>query len=202
LLAVRRANGGIVWDTAVVGRRPGAAYAEISSISGDPVVDGNRVYAANQSGRVMALDAAHRRDDLVGGKAPTARSGRWAARSSWSRDENRLMRLDAPTAAVIWAVDLPLYTTDRPRRGARSSRSTGRSWPAGGCGWFGRRAAARLRPVTRGAALPARIVPGGAASAPIVGGRQRSMSSAGPASCTPSAERPYTAGGAGLCGRS
>jgi outer membrane protein assembly factor BamB len=140
LLGVRRANGAIVWDTTVVGRRPGAAYAEISSISGDPVVDGGRVYAANQSGRVMALEA--RNGDRIWSAREAAYGPVWPVGGSVFivSDENRLMRLSAPTASPIWAVELPLYTTDRPRRRAEIMPqhgpvlAGGRIWIASGDG--------------------------------------------------------------------
>jgi len=170
LLGVRRASGGIVWDTAVVGRRPGAAYAEISAISGDPVVDGGRVYAANQSGRVMALNA---RDGTQIWSAREAAYGPvWPVGGSVFivSDENRLMRLDAGDGSPIWAVDLPLYTTDRPRSRAEifpqhgPILAGGRIWISTGDGLL------RGFDPTSGNEVTRLNVPGGAAAAPIVAG--------------------------------
>lgn len=170
LMGVRRTNGAIVWDTAVVGRRPGAAYAEISSITGDPVVDGGRVYAANHSGRVKALDAR------TGARIWSAREGAygpvWPVGGSvfLISDENRLMRLDAADGSTIWAVDLPLYTTDSPRRrGAIIPQrgpvlAGGRLWIASGDGLL-----RAFDPVT-GREVYRRELPAGAAAAPIVAG--------------------------------
>ena len=170
LLGVRRANGGVAWDTAVVGRRPGAAYAEISSISGDPVVAGGRVYAANQSGRVMALEA--RNGNRIWSAREAAYGPVWPVGNSVFivSDENRLMRLDAADGSPIWAVELPLYTTDRPRRRAEITPqhgpvlAGGRIWIASGDGLL------RGFDPTSGSEVTRLEVPGGAAAAPIVAG--------------------------------
>jgi outer membrane protein assembly factor BamB len=170
MLGVRRANGAIVWDTTVVGRRPGAAYAEISSISGDPVVDGGRVYAANQSGRVMALEA--RTGDRIWSAREAAYGPVWPVGGSVFivSDENRLMRLNAADGNPIWAVELPLYTTDRPRRRAEivpqhgPILAGGRIWIASGDGFL------RGFDPTSGTEVTRLEVPGGAAATPIVAG--------------------------------
>jgi len=171
LTAVRRANGGRVWTTAAVGRRTGAAAATISSLSGDPVVEGNRLYAANQSGRLFALNAA------TGAPIWTADEGAygpvWPVGGSvfLVSDQNRLLRLDATDGSVIWAVDLPLYTTERVRRQLAiypqhgPVLAGGRIWVASGDG------ALRGFDPASGARVADLAIPGGAASGPIaVGG--------------------------------
>ena len=171
LTAVRRSNGGQVWTTAAVGRRTGAAAATISSLSGDPVVDGNRIYAANQSGRLYALDAA------TGEPIWTVNEGAygpvWPVGGSvfLVSDQNRLLRLDARDGSVIWAVDLPLYTTERVRRQLAiypqhgPVLAGGRLWVASGDG------ALRGFDPASGARVAELAIPGGAASGPIaVGG--------------------------------
>lgn len=171
LLGVRQANGAIVWDTAVVGRRPGAAYAEISAISGDPVVAGGRVYAANQSGRVMALEA--RNGSRIWSAREAAYGPVWPVGNSvfLVSDENRLMRLDAADGSPIWAQALPLFTTERPRRRAEifpqhgPVLAGGRIWIASGDGHL-----RGFDPVS-GTEVTRLEVPGGAAAAPIVADR-------------------------------
>jgi len=168
LRAVRRSNGASAWATIVAGRRIGAAYANISSVTGDPVVDGNRVYAANQSGRLMAVDARSGAEIWSANEA--AYSPVWPVGGSvfLVSDENRVMRLDAASGAPIWAQELPLFTTDRPRRQAQifpqygPVLAGGRLWVASGDG-----ALRGLDPAS--GAIAAQIeVPGGAASGPIV----------------------------------
>jgi outer membrane protein assembly factor BamB len=116
LVAAFRKGGVRVWASFVSGKRRGRAYAEITDITGDPVIDGNTVYAANQSGRVVALNLGS------GERIWTAKEGAyspvWPAGGSvfLVSDESRLVRLDAATGESIWSVELPYYTKDKPRR--------------------------------------------------------------------------------------
>ncbi len=170
LTAVRRSNGGQTWTTAAVGRRTGAALGTIPALTGDPVVDGNRIYAANQSGRLFALDAETGRAIWTteeGANAPV-----WPVGGSvfLVSDQNRLMRLNAADGTVIWATELPLYTTSRLRR--RLSifpqhgpvLAGGRLWVASGEGVL------RGFDPASGAIVAEIPIPEGAASAPIVAG--------------------------------
>ncbi|WP_333828670.1 outer membrane protein assembly factor BamB family protein [Pararhodobacter sp.] len=168
LRAVRRANGASAWAAVLAGRRVGAAYANISSVTGDPVADGNRIYAANQSGRLMAVDA--RNGETLWSVREAAYSPVWPVGGSvfLVSDENRVMRLDAATGEPVWAQELPLFTDARPRRQAEiypqygPLLAGGRLWVASGDG-----ALRGFDPVS--GAIGAQItVPGGAASGPIV----------------------------------
>jgi len=168
LRAVRRTNGASAWATILAGRRTGAAYATISSVTGDPVVDGNRIYAANQSGRLMAVDA--RGGETLWSAREAAYSPVWAVGGSvfLVSDENRVIRLDAATGEPVWAQELPLFADARPRRQATifpqygPVLAGGRLWVASGDGLL-----RGFDPVsgTVGAQIE---VPGGAASGPIV----------------------------------
>ena len=168
LYALRRSNSADAWRAHVLGRRTGAAYANIAAITGDPVVDGGRIYAANQSGRVVALEAR-------------TGSALWAARESayspvWPvggavflvTDQNRVMRLDARSGEPVWAQELPLFASERPRRQTTifpqhgPVLAGGRLWVASGDG------ALRGFDPTDGSQVHLTEIPGGAASAPIV----------------------------------
>lgn len=170
LTAVRRSNGGILWTTVAAGRRTGAALGTIPALTGDPVVDGNRIYAANQSGRVFALDA--RTGQTLWTVAEGANAPVWPVGGSvfFVSDQNRLMRLDARDGSAIWAVDLPLYTTSRVRRRLAiypqhgPVLAGGKLWVASGDGVL------RGFDPTSGAIVAEIPIPGGAASAPIVAG--------------------------------
>jgi len=170
LTALRRSNGGRAWTTVAAGRRTGAALGAIPALTGDPVAEGSRIYAANQSGRVFALELATGR--TIWSVEEGAYGPVWPVGGSLFlvSDQNRLLRLDARDGSVIWARDLPLYTSDRPRRrlGIFPQHGPvlagGRLWVASGDG------------VLRGfdpasgnttAEIP---IPGGAASGPIVAG--------------------------------
>lgn len=116
LIAAFRQGGVRTWASSVSGKRRGRAYAGITDITGDPVIDGNVVYAGSSSGRVVALDMAN------GERLWTATEGAyspvWPAGDSifLVSDEAKLVRLDKVTGETIWAVEMPYYTKDKPRR--------------------------------------------------------------------------------------
>ncbi len=104
------------WSTVVTGQRPGQAASNISDIAGDPVIDGNRVYVGNFSGRVVALEIAN------GDRIWTATEGAvgpvWPAGGSvfMVNDLGELLRLDADNGTAIWRVQLPGFEETRERR--------------------------------------------------------------------------------------
>lgn len=116
LVALERATGTRVWATAVAGNRRGRAYATITDITGDPVVDGGRVYVGNQSGKAAAFDLAS--GQRVWTAAEGAYSPVWPEGNSifLVSDQAELVRLDAATGERIWGVELPYFQTERERR--------------------------------------------------------------------------------------
>lgn len=104
------------WSTVVTGQRAGQAASTISDISGDPVIDGSRVYVGNVSGRVAALDIAN------GDRIWTAPEGAvgpvWPAGGSVFivNDLGELVRLDAADGTAIWRIALPGFEESRARR--------------------------------------------------------------------------------------
>ena len=119
LIAARRDNGQIVWRTVVAGTRVGMAYASVTDVTGDPVVQGDVVYVGNQAGRVVALD---RTDGTQLWATQEAAYGPvWPVGGSvfLMSDRNRLVRLDANDGKVIWSQPLPLFTETRERRRAQ-----------------------------------------------------------------------------------
>jgi len=116
LAAVFRQGGVQVWNSSVSGARPGRAYATITDITGDPVIDGDVIYAANQSGRIVAIDTGS------GERIWTAKEGAYSP--VWPTggavflvsDESKLVRLDAATGAQVWSVDLPYFQNEKPKR--------------------------------------------------------------------------------------
>ncbi|MCC5961989.1 MAG: PQQ-binding-like beta-propeller repeat protein [Rhodobacteraceae bacterium] len=118
LIAAQRDTGQVMWRRAVAGTRIGMAYASVTDVTGDPVVQGDVIYVGNQSGRVMALN---RRDGRPIWTADEAAYGPvWPAGGSifLLSDRNRVVRLDADSGAFIWGAELPLYTQERERRRA------------------------------------------------------------------------------------
>ncbi|MEP3347597.1 MAG: PQQ-binding-like beta-propeller repeat protein [Litoreibacter sp.] len=99
-----------VWGSSVAGRRQGVAYSNVSDVTGDPVIMDGVIYAGNQSGRVVALQASS------GQRLWTAREGTyspvWPSADSvfLVSDQNELLRLDRETGERIWGIELPYYT--------------------------------------------------------------------------------------------
>lgn len=118
LIAADRDTGRIFWRRAVAGTRIGMAYASVTDVTGDPVVQGDRIFVGNQSGRVMALDVANGRPVWTADEA--AYGPVWPAGGSLflMSDRNRLVRLDAASGGFVWAQPLPLFTETRERRRA------------------------------------------------------------------------------------
>ncbi len=104
------------WSTIVTGQRPGQAASTISDIAGDPVIEGDRVYVGNVSGRVVALQVAN------GERIWTATEGAvgpvWPVGGSvfLVNDLSELVRLDAADGSPIWRVQLPGFEETRERR--------------------------------------------------------------------------------------
>jgi outer membrane protein assembly factor BamB len=116
LVATQRDSGVRTWATAVAGGRQGVAYSNINDITGDPVVAGGTVYAGNQSGRVVALDAAsgeRRWTATEGSYSPVLVAG---GSLFFVSDRNELIRLDAASGERVWGTELPLYVRQRERR--------------------------------------------------------------------------------------
>jgi len=118
VVAATRDRGVRSWSSRVAGSRPGQAYALVRDITGDPVVQGGRVYAANPSGRMTAFDAA------TGSTIWSAREGAlspvWPAGGSLFliSDGGELVRINGADGSRIWGIELPHYTRDRERRRA------------------------------------------------------------------------------------
>lgn len=170
LVASLRLSGVRVWGTTVAGSRRGVAYNDLNDVTGDPVVQGGVVYAGNQAGRVVALEAAS------GERLWTATDGAYSpvvpAGDSifFVSDRNELVRVDAATGERIWGIELPLYVRERERR--RKAVFThfgpvlagGRLVVASGDGVI------RMFSPESGALLSTLPIRGGAAANPVVAG--------------------------------
>ncbi|MEM9230254.1 MAG: PQQ-binding-like beta-propeller repeat protein [Pseudomonadota bacterium] len=109
-------NGLTVWTAAVTGGRRDLARAIINDISGDPVIDNDVVYAANQAGRIVALD---RRD---GTRLWTQQDGSYGPALVVGNaifvvsDTAELVRIDAVDGASVWRRPLPAFRNPDRRR--------------------------------------------------------------------------------------
>ncbi|WP_298261951.1 PQQ-like beta-propeller repeat protein [uncultured Litoreibacter sp.] len=116
LVGALKKSGIRLWGASVAGKRKGVAYAGISDVTGDPVIDAGVVFAGNQSGRVVAMK------ESSGERIWTANEGTyspvWPSGDSvfLVSDQNELIRLDRETGARIWGVELPYYTSKKLRK--------------------------------------------------------------------------------------
>ncbi|TLP60467.1 quinoprotein [Parasedimentitalea maritima] len=114
LTATFRTGGLRRWSASVAGKRVGHSTARIGDVTGGPVIVGKRAYVGNHSGRTAAFNV----DD--GSRIWTTREGAlgpvWPAGGSLFQvsDLGRLLRLDANSGEVIWAVPLPGYLKTKP----------------------------------------------------------------------------------------
>lgn len=158
------------WDTAVVGERRGFAGAEVGDITAPPVVDGDKVYVGNQSGRIVALERGS------GSRIWTAQEG--AASPIWPAgdsvfvvtDLNELVRLSAEDGSRIWGVALPRFTKDRPRRRAEVFVHFGPIVAGGRVVVASSDGQLRSFDPADGSLLASVDIPGGAAVAPAIAG--------------------------------
>jgi outer membrane protein assembly factor BamB len=109
LVGVEGAAGRRLWSAVLSGGRKGLARSAITDISGDPVVVGPYVVAANQSGRMIAIDARSGKrvwTRSLGSAAPI-----WAAGDTifLVSDDAKLMRLSVRDGRTLWLSQMPAY---------------------------------------------------------------------------------------------
>lgn len=116
LVAALKSSGIRVWGSAVAGQRRGRAYANISDVTGDPVLADGVLYAANSSGRVVAIRPSN------GERLWTANEGAYspvlpAGDSVFMiSEQGELLRLDRNTGARIWGQRLPYFVARKIKR--------------------------------------------------------------------------------------
>jgi outer membrane protein assembly factor BamB len=168
LVAASTETGVRSWATAVAGGRLGVAYSNINDITGDPVIAGGTLYAGNQSGRVVALNASS------GQRLWTATEGSYSPVLAtggslfFVSDRNELIRLDAANGQRIWGTELPLYVRDRERRRRAVFTHFGPILAGGRLIVASGDRQIRMFDPTNGALVQSVALRGGAASHPIV----------------------------------
>ncbi|MCR9127241.1 MAG: PQQ-like beta-propeller repeat protein [Rhodobacteraceae bacterium] len=164
-------NGGLRrWSASVAGQRLGRSSSKISDITGAPVVAGRTLFAGNHSGRIAAFDVDS------GDRLWTAREGVfgpvWPVGGSVFAitDRNQLVRLDAGSGVLVWAVDLPGFLRDKPRRRAAVHAHHGPVLAGGRLVVTSSDGLIRFFAPDSGALVGTAEVPGGATTAPAVAG--------------------------------
>lgn len=170
LQATFRRGGLRLWDAGVAGERLGRAVNKIGDISGDPVISGSTVYAANHSGRLVALDIE------TGERRWTAEEGAlspvWPTGNSvfLVSDQNKLVRLNSSDGSPIWKIVLPLFVKDKPKKQASLFSHFGPILAGGKLVVASSDGYLRTFEPTSGALVNTTEIPGGAASNPVVVG--------------------------------
>ncbi|MHA1530073.1 MAG: outer membrane protein assembly factor BamB family protein [Alphaproteobacteria bacterium] len=117
LIGVASGAGRRQWSAVLSGGRRGLARSAITDISGDPVVVGPYVVAANQSGRLIAIDGRSGQrvwTRSVGSAAPI-----WAAGDTifMVSDDAKLMRVSVRDGRTLWFNQMPAYEDPEDREG-------------------------------------------------------------------------------------
>jgi len=159
------------WSTVLAGQRPGSAAAVVSDIAGDPVIDGQIVYAGNVAGRVAALGLAN--GDRLWTAAEGAAGPLWVAGDSvfLVNDLGQLVRLDAGNGDLVWRVQLPEFEEGRERRQKTRFVHYGPVLAGGRLIVASSDGLIRQFDPASGALLGQLDLPGGAASNPVVAGQ-------------------------------
>ncbi|WP_417475067.1 PQQ-binding-like beta-propeller repeat protein [Leisingera sp.] len=171
LIATFRRGGLRRWTASVAGQRTGRTLSRITDVTGAPVISGKRLYVGNNSGRTVAIDLD------TGDRLWTAREGAsgtaWPAGDSLFQvsDLNQLLRLDARTGEVIWAVDLPGYVKDKPGKRGRIYVHHGPVVAGGQIVVASNDGVLRFFNPQDGSLTRTIEVPGGATTAPVVADR-------------------------------
>ena len=159
-----------LWNAAILGRRKGNALGRLTDVSGDPVIAGDTIYAANSAGRMVSLDI------YSGERNWTANVGAYGAPVVAGNavyvvsDQNKLTRVDRQTGAIAWERPLPFFENDKERRKKRIIAHYGpvlagsQLWVASTDGVI------RAFDPSSGNQTQTIELPGGAASAPAVAG--------------------------------
>lgn len=170
LIATFRRGGVRRWGASVAGERKGRAASQITDVTGAPVLVGNTLYTGNHSGRTAAFNVSS------GERLWTAREGAldpvWPVGGSLFlvSDRSQLIRLDAASGAVIWAVDLPGFIKDKPRKRGPSYVNHGPIVAGGRVVVASGDGLVRFFNPTDGTLVSTAPIPGGASTPPVVAG--------------------------------
>ncbi len=169
VVGVKASDGTPTWAVPVAGKRSGRAYANVNELSGEPVVVGSTVYVGSAAGTSAAMST---KGDLKWTSPDGAMGAMTVVGGSvfMVSDNLQLVRLNATSGKRIWAVDLPGYEKDKPRRRKSVYQSYGptlaggRLWVASSDGYL------RAFDPASGALISAVELPAGAASRPVIVG--------------------------------
>ena len=111
-------NGRRAWTASIPGGRRGTVRSRISDITGDPVIVGNTVYVANQSGRFAALDRRSGQRLWSVNEGSTGPALPIGDSVFFVTDTGMVKRLRASDGAELWSVALAEFANAEKRRNA------------------------------------------------------------------------------------
>lgn len=169
LVGLAASDGEPQWAVQAKGQRNGNAFNIVSDFAGSPVVAGSTIYAGTAAGDLVAVSTNGQKRwsaDEGAMQPPLVAGGSLFV----VNDTMQLVRLNASTGERIWAVPLPGYVKEKPRRRKAVHASYGptlaggRLWVASGDGVL------RAFDPTNGALVGAVELPAGAASRLVIVG--------------------------------
>ena len=164
-------KGGLrVWDAQIAGQRAGVASARVADVTGDPVIDGDRIYIGSHSGRMVALRLANGERIWTAEEGPL--SPVWPAGDSifLISDRNELVRLRKSDGTRVWGTRLPFYVKKRLQRTSEVFAHYGPVVAGGQLVVASNDGAIRFFDPVSGQATRSIEIRGGATSAPVVAG--------------------------------
>jgi len=117
LTAYRYENGRAVWQDALSRTSISTAVSTLSDIDADPVIDGGRVYAVGQGGRMVALEltTGQRLWELnIAGISTPWVAGDWLYVVT---DDARLLCIQRATGRIRWISQLPRWRNEKSKKG-------------------------------------------------------------------------------------
>ena len=169
--AVFRQGGLRRWDASVLGERKGRALSKFDDVTGRPIAVDGVIYAGNQSGRTVAVNAGS------GARIWTANEGAVdtvlpvGGSVFLVSDRNELLRLDASDGSRIWGVRLPNYVANKPQRQSEIFAHHGPILAGGRIIVASSDGVLRSFDPVSGALIATNEIPGGASTAPVVAGQ-------------------------------
>ena len=117
LNAYRYENGRIVWQDALARTSISTAVTTLSDIDADPVIDGGRVYAVGQGGRMVALELTTGQrvwEINVAGISTPWVAGEWIFVVT---DEAQLLCISRSNGHIRWLSQLPRWRDQKDKKG-------------------------------------------------------------------------------------
>ncbi len=168
--AAFRKGGLIYWNSSLTGGRKGRAIGTVEDIATSPMIVGNRVYAANGSGRFVAMKLGDGERIWTSGQG--VRGDVWVAGGSvfFINDLGQLVRANADTGDAIWAVPLPGFVKQGPKKSKEVYAHHGPVLAGGQIVVASNDGLIRLFDPVSGALVSTVAIPSGATTSPVVAG--------------------------------